>query len=101
MDIKFTVQVPEECRKWILLQRPGCERFISSGNFDIMYSNGLWEDYHGLLPYLPDKVASILDIGCGVAGIDVLLYHHYQNPEIHLMDGDGLGDNKIWVFRQN
>ena len=40
------------------------------------------EDMEGecaiLKPYLPEHARTILDIGCGVAGIDVLLDQHYR-----------------------
>lgn len=45
-------------------------------------------EYNEIKKYLPQKAESILDIGCGIPGIDVLLNHHYQNlqPKIFLLD---------------
>jgi hypothetical protein len=40
-------------------------------------------------PYLPDRVESILDIGCGMAGIDVLLKRKFPHARLELLDGDG------------
>lgn len=40
------------------------------------------------------KPRSILDIGCGWAIIDVLIARHVSVTEIHLIDGDGNGDNE-------
>ncbi|HLC34461.1 MAG TPA: hypothetical protein VJJ70_05620 [Anaerolineales bacterium] len=35
-------------------------------------------EYAILAPFLPPQVDHILDIGCGVAGIDALLFQHYR-----------------------
>lgn len=36
---------------------------------------------------LPERVGSMLDIGSGLGGIDVLLSRHYDHPRIYLLDG--------------
>ena len=44
-------------------------------------------EYDRLRDHLPSHADSILDIGCGVAGIDVFLGRHYRfNPRIYLLD---------------
>lgn len=55
--------------------------------------------YAGVLPWLPDKASSILDIGCGLGGIDVLLARHYGTVQVHLMDGDGKIANRAMGYR--
>ncbi len=45
------------------------------------------EEYFAIKEHLPDEAGAILDIGCGVAGIDVLLSKHYaDNTDIYLID---------------
>jgi SAM-dependent methyltransferase len=46
-------------------------------------------DYEEIKPYLPERASRILDIGCGIAGIDVLLYAAYKergDPDLYLLD---------------
>ena len=39
--------------------------------------------------YLPETCDSVLDIGCGIGGIDVMLYNHYgQKPFLNMYDYD-------------
>ena len=53
-------------------------------------------DFKQLLPYLPKTVGTILDIGCGMAGIDVLLKRHYPDAQLWLLDGDGKDPRDGW-----
>jgi len=41
------------------------------------------KEYEQMRSILPLRAHSILDIGCGVAGIDVLLYDHYR-PDVNI-----------------
>lgn len=72
------MNIPQECRKWIQLHRPNRD-----------YSKEVEEDFKIIEPHLPDRVDSILDIGCGMAGIDVWLKRKYPNASLCLLDGDG------------
>lgn len=60
------------------MHRPGA-------NYEISVEN----DFSMIEPYLPEKVTSILDIGCGMAGIDVHLKRKYPDARLELLDGDG------------
>jgi len=56
------------------------------------YSRMIRADYEMIRPYLPERAERILDIGCGIAGLDVLLYAHYRDrgrPEMYLLDRTG------------
>lgn len=44
-------------------------------------------DYSVIEPHLPERVDRILDIGCGMAGIDVFLKRRYPGAELWLLDG--------------
>lgn len=44
-------------------------------------------EYEKLRPVLPFRARAILDIGCGIAGIDVFLYRHYSgDANLFLID---------------
>lgn len=52
------------------------------------YSNDLRGEYESIRNFLPARCSAILDIGCGVAGIDVFLADTYrpERPRIVLLD---------------
>lgn len=70
------------------------------------YGEELRETYHSFADALPIPVgrpARILDIGCGMAGIDVFLYQHYRyykhRPEIVLADKQGVANVIVCGFQ--
>jgi len=62
--------------------------FTSPAKIATAYGRELAAEYGSMAPFLPESATSILDIGCGVAGIDVFLFRHYaaQAPQLLLMD---------------
>ena len=53
------------------------------------YARMIHEDFEMIRPHLPADAARILDIGCGIGGLDVLLHRHYSGepgPVIDLLD---------------
>lgn len=50
----------------------------------------LQNHYKLLAPYL-GIVPCVLDIGCGMAGMDILLVRHHGTLFVHLVDGTGSG----------
>jgi SAM-dependent methyltransferase len=114
--------VPDEAVKFILLQRTGLQKF----NFRIFRKLGvpyyphfcLWEsklrrdsvvpdftqsimlDYEEIRAHLPAQASQILDIGCGVAGIDVALNQHYtsQPPRFYLLDRSTVSSKVFYDF---
>ncbi len=77
-----------------LSARPHIERhrFAKRDN----YPGSIAADYGHILPFLPPRADRILDIGCGMAGIDVLLKRHYPAAELWLLDGDGDEPRNGW-----
>jgi len=47
-----------------------------------LYRKDMSDEYQSIKEYLPDNCSSVLDIGCGVAGIDVFLSQHYTSQKI-------------------
>lgn len=84
------MNIPDSALPWLVLHRTDCKTTQD-------YADSVRSDFAGLLPHLPDHVDSILDIGCGLAGIDVLLKWHYPDARLILLDGDGPESN----FRGN
>jgi SAM-dependent methyltransferase len=64
------------------------------------FNRDLSREYAEILPHLPRRADSILDIGCGVGGIDVLLHRHYGAPRLHLVDRTQTNDKVYYGFTE-
>lgn len=51
------------------------------------YERSLMRIYSSIQSVLPDRCSSVLDIGSGLGGIDVLLAKHYGGLDVCLLDG--------------
>jgi len=60
-----------------------------------LYRKDIDNEYRGIKQFLPSEASAILDIGCGVAGIDVLLYKHYSNSGLNIFLLDKTQEDKI------
>jgi len=76
-------------------------------NIDNALTNMMLKDYDMIKDFLPEKINSVLDIGCGIGLIDIALYKHYNNSiKLHLLDKSNRidentsirGFNKNYVF---
>jgi SAM-dependent methyltransferase len=66
------------------------------------YYKSCQADLKNILPYLPANTGSILDIGCGVAGIDILLHRHYRGKvQINLFDLERVDPDIAYGFSEN
>jgi SAM-dependent methyltransferase len=101
----FNMHVPDTALTYILFQRTGYLRFTNHAFFRAVrkmlsfvsyekmialearlngerikadYVADMDQEYQSMKAYLPAACSRVLDIGCGVAGIDVLLRQHYQ-----------------------
>lgn len=67
------------------------------------FNEDILSDYHNIKSSLPERCSSILDIGCGVAGIDVLLFKHYgESKELHfnLLDKTSVTKQLFYGFKE-
>ena len=54
-------------------------------------------DFEQIEPYLPERCDSIIDVGCGLAAIDVLLKRRYPEATLTLVDSDG--DEPFYAYQ--
>lgn len=78
--------VPDRCMPLMRLQRTHYR------DIGAEYGAELAETFDTFKAHLPPSAERILDIGCGMAGIDVLLHRHYPDAEIVLLDKQGVSD---------
>jgi SAM-dependent methyltransferase len=80
------VNSTDNALKWALIHRTQCKNWND-------YVLSLVGDFEQITPYLPEKVTSILDIGCGLGGIDILLKQRFPEAHLSLLDSDGSPQN--------
>lgn len=89
--IDKTLVIPTECVRFIRWQ---VSRFRADLCPDVeevkrRYAEKTVADFEGMEPYLPERVGSILEIGCGMGAIQVLLQRRYPGAHVSLLDGTG------------
>lgn len=87
--IDLSLNVPEVTLPFFLRHR-NC--FKRGGTVE----QSVTADYLQIKDYLPEKVETILDIGCGMAAIGVYLLRHYPGAKLLLLDGDGSDTRDGW-----
>jgi hypothetical protein len=65
------------------------------------YVHQIKSDFNVVRSYLPSTAASVMDIGCGIAALDVFLFERYreQNPEMLLVDRSEVSNEIYFGFR--
>ena len=77
--IKFVRKLlPEEYRYTKLVD---LETLIRKESIKKNYIKDMETEFKDIVNYLPSKATNILDIGCGIGGINVLLFKHYGAPD--------------------
>lgn len=88
--------VPDGCWPLLMEQRTHLLSHAEYGE----ELHGTYATFAPLLPRVEGRQARILDIGCGMAGIDVFLYRHYQpSPLILLADKQGVAEQIVCGFQ--
>ncbi len=66
-----------------------------------LYEGDMQHEYHSIREYLPTTCSTVLDIGCGVAGIDVFIQGHYANAHMnfYLLDKTLVERNVFYLFK--
>ncbi len=68
-----------------------------------LFIEELNKEYDEIKQFLPQKCSKVLDVGCGVCGIDVLLYRHYsydESLEFYLLDKTGVTKEIYYGFKK-
>jgi SAM-dependent methyltransferase len=77
------------------------EARIRAHQIQLSYFEDVENDYLSLKPYLPLDAKNIMDIGCGIGGVDVFLYQHYaaSHPHLYLVDRSELDEGIYYLFQ--
>lgn len=125
------LNIPDEAVKFILFQRTGYLRFpitplyrhvlrhlpvslplynlviavesrFGRARIKALYDADMQNEYNSIKHVLPDSCSSVLDIGCGVAGIDVFINRHYseQAPDFYLLDKSRVEKSVFYMFHE-
>ena len=67
-----------------------------------LYQSDMQNEYNSIKNCLPKTCHTVLDIGCGVAGIDVFIQRHYDHNEVDflLLDKSRLESRIFYGFRR-
>lgn len=79
------------------------DAYLREDTIKDQYRSGMQSEYEQLRPFLPEQTGSILDIGCGVGAMDLLLARHYQRetPHIYLYDKTKIASSVYYQFQQD
>ena len=68
-----------------------------------LYEEDISQEYERIKSHLPEKCASVLDIGCGMAGIDIFINKHYFGEAIkfYLLDKTHISSKLSYLFKQD
>lgn len=61
----------------------------------------LCEEYKLFKDYLPKDLHRVLDIGCGLGYIDVVISDHNPDLSFYMFDAASSGDGKVYLFYNN
>ncbi len=122
----MSIQIFNECFYYILLQKTHLQKWVHTLLYRVLkklspvsiekhtilleskfcknriyteYSQEIQDDYELIQAYLPAQCSSVLDIGSGIGGIDVILLKHYGfKPDIFLFDLNRIDTNLYYEF---
>jgi len=90
--------INEQIEHYIKLQRTGYGEADTAKS----YTKDIKKDYDSVKEHLPEKCDSILDIGCGIGGIDLMLYNHYNgNVFLNMYDFRTTSNDIYYGYRSH
>ena len=78
------------------------ESRFRKGEIKRVFNIDMAQEYADIRDWLPPDASAILDVGCGIGGIDILLFHHYKDdPNLHLylLDKSQMTDQVTYGFK--
>jgi SAM-dependent methyltransferase len=95
---RFLVRIPRfSYNTYVGIEALLCRPYIKR-----RFNREMLNEYDILRGHLPERVESILDIGCGIAGIDVLLDQHYDGvADFYLLDKTKTDENIYYGHSEN
>jgi len=99
MEVLLKMTLPDDAIELIKMQRSNYDKKRIKKKF----SQDIEKDFNEILSFLPEqgKVKTIVDIGCGLGGISVLLSHYYDYPELYLVDKNQVSEKVKYGFHEN
>ena len=91
------LKVPTSCLPQLLRQRTGCKAVQDPAK---AWADSIRADFAQVSPYMPSALRATLDIGCGLAGFDILLWRA-RKAFIWLLDRDAFEENPRFGFGDN
>ncbi|MDP3958237.1 MAG: class I SAM-dependent methyltransferase [bacterium] len=77
------------------------EAFLFKNRTKHLFNEDIAKEYDRIKDYLPAHALRVLDIGCGVAGIDILLSRHYKDaPHVYLLDKSRIEEEVYYGLEQ-
>jgi len=81
------VKVTAGAREFLHFNQAYINEYTFMGSPEETYFRGrIEDDWYSIRSHVPAITKRILDIGAGVGGIDIPLFHALEKPEIHLVD---------------
>lgn len=67
------------------------------------YREAMRVEFHRRAPFIPDSVRAVLDVGCGLAGIDQHIYEYLSSnePNLYLLDRSRVEERVWYSFEVN
>ena len=77
------------------------ESVFRSEKITSLYMADMEREYLNIKNHLPEICESIVDVGCGIAGINIFLNQHYKDKAVQffLLDKSKVEDNVFYLFK--
>ena len=80
------------------------EAWLFKNRIKRLFTEDMQREYESIKKILPRNPSSVLDVGCGVAGIDVMLARHYEKNgkkvDFYLLDKTELNDKVYYGLQK-
>lgn len=79
------------------------ESLLHGNKIKQLYLQDMEREYETIKKYLPSECSSILDIGCGLAGIDIFLGKHFSGRPVdfYLLDKSKIENEVYYLFKES